>query len=176
MKTFLSDVYEPNGIAIDWINKNIYYTDAQYGAIFMTNKNGKYRKRILSGLAAPRYLAIDPLQGALFWTDAVDGTVNMASSNGPTQVHSNPDLQKPYLVLNDKHRKGSKDQNASVQGKNNFRHRLDRAVLAVRRSLITGAFGQINFALTRTRSPLVVTKEKSIGLMVTRRLLKQWII
>ena len=104
MDRIISDVYEPNGIAIDWINKNIYYTDAQYGAIFMTNKNGKYRKRILSGLAAPRYLAIDPLQGALFWTDAVDGTVNMASSNGPTQVHSNPDLQKPYLVLNDKHR------------------------------------------------------------------------
>ena len=48
--------------------------------------------------------------------------------------------------------------------------------VTVRGTLIIGAFGQISFALIHTRSPLVVIKEKSIGSMVIRRLLKQWII
>ena len=72
----VSDVYEPTGIAVDWISKNIYYCDAQYGAIFMTNKNGKFRRQVLSGLTEPRYIAIDPLQGVLFWTEYTGRVAN----------------------------------------------------------------------------------------------------
>ena len=84
------DIHEPNGIAIDWLSKNVIWSDAQLGAIFMVDKYGKNRRRLISGLSEPRSIAVDPLVGALFWTDYADGTVNFCAMSGhfdPLKAH-----------------------------------------------------------------------------------------
>ena len=43
------DIYEPNGLALDWLSKNVFWSDAQLGAIFMVDKYGKNRRQIISG-------------------------------------------------------------------------------------------------------------------------------
>ncbi|CAG5089822.1 Oidioi.mRNA.OKI2018_I69.PAR.g12362.t1.cds [Oikopleura dioica] len=80
---FISDdIYEPNGVAIDWLSKNVYWADAQHGAIFMADQFGRNRVRLISGLHDPRSLAVDPIAGSLVWSDHTDGTINFATMNG----------------------------------------------------------------------------------------------
>ena len=55
------DIYEPNGLSIDWLSKNVFWSDAQLGAIFMVDRYGKNRRKIISGLSEPRGIAVDPL-------------------------------------------------------------------------------------------------------------------
>lgn len=57
------DVFEPNGIAVDWLAKNIYWTDAQMGAIYAARENGQHRTMVLGGLSEPRAIVVLPLRG-----------------------------------------------------------------------------------------------------------------
>jgi len=51
-------------LAIDWVAKNIYWTDMRLDTIEAACIDGKNRSVILSrGLDAPRALALDPRDG-----------------------------------------------------------------------------------------------------------------
>ena len=98
-----SDIHEPNGLAIDWLSHNVYWSDAQFGAIFMVDSNGRNRKQVIGGLHSPRSVAVDPLVHALFWTDFQDGTINFCGIDGnfnpQTTNHPNPTAR--FLTLYD---------------------------------------------------------------------------
>ena len=52
------------GIAIDWVAKNLYWTDMRLDTIEASRIDGTNRSVILSmGLDAPRALALDPKEG-----------------------------------------------------------------------------------------------------------------
>lgn len=58
------------GIAVDWMAKNVYFTDAIYNWIFAVNYDVTVLIRLIStGLDHPRGIAVHPSRSILFWTD-----------------------------------------------------------------------------------------------------------
>lgn len=53
-----------DGIAIDWIARNVYWTDTGMDRIEVARLNGSSRMVIISnGLAEPRDIIVDPIRG-----------------------------------------------------------------------------------------------------------------
>lgn len=60
----------PDGIAIDWVAKNIYWCEKIRETIEVSDVNGKFRKILIkTGLEEPRAIALDPFEGHMYWTD-----------------------------------------------------------------------------------------------------------
>ncbi|XP_076032620.1 low-density lipoprotein receptor-related protein 4-like isoform X2 [Oratosquilla oratoria] len=70
-KTILStELNTPDGLAVDWIADNIYWTDAGRKVIEVARLDGSYRKIIINtDLKEPRAIALFPRKGLMFWTD-----------------------------------------------------------------------------------------------------------
>ncbi|OQV21780.1 Prolow-density lipoprotein receptor-related protein 1 [Hypsibius exemplaris] len=63
-------VHNPDGIAVDWIAKNLYWCDKGTDTIEVSRLDGGSRKVLLKeGLQEPRALVVDPHHGYLFWSD-----------------------------------------------------------------------------------------------------------
>ena len=59
-----SDIEHPDGIAVDWIARNIYWTATGTDRIEVSRLNGTSRKIVISdGLDEPRAIAVDPAAG-----------------------------------------------------------------------------------------------------------------
>jgi len=64
------DLSMPEGIAVDWINKKLYWTDSGTLRIEVADLNGENRLSLVqSGLLKPRAIAVHPFIGYMFWTD-----------------------------------------------------------------------------------------------------------
>ncbi|XP_077986695.1 low-density lipoprotein receptor-related protein 6-like isoform X2 [Glandiceps talaboti] len=58
------------GVAVDWLANNIYWTDAAYNWIKMSNYAGSHvRTLVTTGLDSPAGIACDPINGYLYWSD-----------------------------------------------------------------------------------------------------------
>ncbi|XP_060065626.1 low-density lipoprotein receptor-related protein 1-like [Ylistrum balloti] len=58
------------GLAIDWIGKNIYWVESNLDQIEVAKLDGSYRTTFIAGgMVSPRAIALDPREGSLFWTD-----------------------------------------------------------------------------------------------------------
>ena len=54
----------PDGIAIDWIARNLYWTDTGTDRIEVSRLNGTSRKVLIAeGLHEPRAIILDPMDG-----------------------------------------------------------------------------------------------------------------
>ena len=54
----------PDGIAIDWIADNMYWTDADTNRIEVSRLDGRYRKVIITTeLDQPRAIVLHPVKG-----------------------------------------------------------------------------------------------------------------
>ena len=63
-------VHNPDGIAVDWIGKNLYWCDKGTDTIEVSRLDGGSRKILLrEGLQEPRAIVVDPHHGYLYWTD-----------------------------------------------------------------------------------------------------------
>ena len=66
----LITLQNPDGLAIDWIGKNLYWCDKGSDTIEVSDLHGRHRNVLISnGLSEPRAIAVDPLDGYLFWSD-----------------------------------------------------------------------------------------------------------
>lgn len=60
----LTDIRSPEGISIDWVSRNIYWTDSTKDTLEVANLDSRRRKVIVSeGLVNPRGVAVHPAKG-----------------------------------------------------------------------------------------------------------------
>ena len=54
----------PEGVAIDWVGKNMYWTDSVLDRIEVSRLDGTNRKMLFDeDLVHPRAIAVDPIRG-----------------------------------------------------------------------------------------------------------------
>jgi integrin beta 2 len=56
----------PDGIAVDWVGKNLYWCDKGLDTIEVSRLNGSYKKVIINNkemLEEPRAIVLDPSNG-----------------------------------------------------------------------------------------------------------------
>lgn len=79
-------VQSPDGLAVDWIGRNLYWCDKGKDTIEVSRLDGKFRKVLISeNLQEPRAIVLDPFEGHIYWTDwgenAYIGKAGMDGSN-----------------------------------------------------------------------------------------------
>ena len=59
-----SEVKHPDGVAVDWVARNLYWTDTGTDRIEVSKLNGMSRKVLISeNLDEPRAITLDPTNG-----------------------------------------------------------------------------------------------------------------
>ena len=79
-------VRNPDGLAVDWMGRNLYWCDKTTDTIEVSRLTGQLRKVLVrTGLDEPRAIAVHPYKGLLFYTDWGDdahiGRLGMDGSN-----------------------------------------------------------------------------------------------
>ena len=66
----VSGLDSPDEVAVDWINRKLYWCDFGTDTIEYSELDGSNRKLLLNtSIDQPRGLAIDPFSGHIYWTD-----------------------------------------------------------------------------------------------------------
>eukprot|EP00058_Branchiostoma_floridae_P017892 XP_002603381.1 hypothetical protein BRAFLDRAFT_80374 [Branchiostoma floridae] len=68
------------GIAVDWVSSNQYWTERLSGRIYVSRLDGSFRQVLIDNLSQPRGIAVHPPERLLFWTEA--GTIMRATLAG----------------------------------------------------------------------------------------------
>ena len=63
----LSNLGQVEGVAVDWVNNILYWTDRKNGTITRASLDGQNIKVVLSGLGDPVAIALDPLNDKLYY-------------------------------------------------------------------------------------------------------------
>ena len=59
-----SEVKHPDGVAVDWVGRNLYWTDTGTDRIEVSRLDGMSRKVLISeNLDEPRAITLDPTNG-----------------------------------------------------------------------------------------------------------------
>lgn len=81
---FTAGLSKPTDIAVDYITRNIYFTDSDFQHLAVCSNDGRHCKAIITeNVHRPRGIALHPQKGILFWTDwGANPMVATASMDG----------------------------------------------------------------------------------------------
>ncbi|XP_023590572.1 pro-epidermal growth factor [Trichechus manatus latirostris] len=71
-----------SGMAINWINEEIIWSNQQEGVITVTDMKGNNSRVLLSSLNYPANVAVDPVERVIFWSSEVGSSLHRADLNG----------------------------------------------------------------------------------------------
>lgn len=71
-----TDVNNCEGLAIDWMSRNIYWTDEGLARIYVAKLTNTTQRKILihDVMFHPRSIVLDPKKGMMYWSDWATGT------------------------------------------------------------------------------------------------------
>ncbi|XP_032027594.1 pro-epidermal growth factor isoform X3 [Hylobates moloch] len=71
-----------SGMAINWINEEVIWSNQQEGIITVTDMKGNNSHVLLSALEYPANIAVDPVERFIFWSSEVAGSLYRADLDG----------------------------------------------------------------------------------------------
>uniref|UniRef100_A0A2R8ZD00 Pro-epidermal growth factor n=1 Tax=Pan paniscus TaxID=9597 RepID=A0A2R8ZD00_PANPA len=71
-----------SGMAINWINEEVIWSNQQEGIITVTDMKGNNSHILLSALKYPANVAVDPVERFIFWSSEVAGSLYRADLDG----------------------------------------------------------------------------------------------
>ncbi|XP_052902166.1 low-density lipoprotein receptor-related protein 1 [Anopheles moucheti] len=81
-----TNLKNPEGLAVDWVGRNLYWCDKGLDTIEVSKLDGRFRRVLINeALQKPRAIALDPYRRNMYWTDWGDqphiGRAGMDGSN-----------------------------------------------------------------------------------------------
>lgn len=101
--SIIKGVGDVQGLALDWVSGNLFWTDQTYNHISVARKDGMYPTVLIEGLDQPLGIAVHPNRGKIYWTEL--GTTRMifsASMDGSELIElvNKSDVEMPnHLFL-----------------------------------------------------------------------------
>lgn len=81
-----SNITSPDGIAVDWVADNLYWTNTGHRKIEVSRLDGTGRKVLIANdLQDPRSIAVFPGKGYLYWTDWGDPKIERTLLDGSSR-------------------------------------------------------------------------------------------
>jgi len=67
VETIVAGLYRPEQIAVDWINRKLYFADHGLRVIARSNLDGTNIEGVVNLNILPQSIAVDPIHGTIFW-------------------------------------------------------------------------------------------------------------
>ncbi|XP_030630637.1 low-density lipoprotein receptor-related protein 8-like [Chanos chanos] len=99
-----SDLHSPEGLALDWVQHNLYWTDSGDRTISVARADGSRRRVLIdTELNEPRAIAVDPERGFMYWSDwGMRPKIEKAGMNGvDRQILVSEDIEWPNGITLD---------------------------------------------------------------------------